>query len=222
MHLSSIDSIEKISEKCGFSIFDVAPNIEQSEILPKAIHIRPAEDDNSIKIEQIREISELTSTKQLQSITFVIEHAELMTIAANNSFLKKLEEPGDNIHYVFLTSKSGKIIPTIRSRAFLFVINREKFNPKNYDEEIFNEAKIYLTAKAEKLDEIANKIAKDKKNPPRTHALLMLETAIDLALASYTKTSQKAFAQKIEKLINTYQAISNNGNVRLQLIANML
>lgn len=222
MHLSSIEAIDNIVEKCGFCIFDIAANIDQSKILPKAIHIKPADDENSIKIEQIRDISELTNTKQLQSISIVIENAELMTLSANNCFLKKLEEPGENIHYVFLTSQSGKIIPTIRSRAFLFYINREKFSPDHYDKDIFEEAKLYLAAKPEKIDEIANKIAKDKKNPPRIHALQMLETAIDLALASYSKTSQKAFAQKIEKLINAHQAIANGGNVRLQLVANML
>ena len=221
MHLNRIDQIEDISQKCAFCIFDIASTIDQSAILPKAYHIKPADGESSISIEQVRALDKLTNTKQSKSLTFVFENADLMSISANNAFLKKLEEPGENIHYVFLTSKSSKIIPTVHSRAFLFIINRENFNPSNYDKAIFEEAKAYLAAKPEQLDEIANKISKDKDDS-RAHALLMLETAIELALASYTKTSQKAFAQKIEKLLNAYQAIKASGNVRLQLVANML
>ncbi len=48
---------------------------------------------------------------------FVIEQAELMNPAAQNSLLKTLEEPPGRALIVLLTDQPGQLLPTIRSRC---------------------------------------------------------------------------------------------------------
>lgn len=48
---------------------------------------------------------------------FVIEEAELMNAAAQNTMLKTLEEPAGRTLIVLLTDQPGSLLPTIRSRC---------------------------------------------------------------------------------------------------------
>jgi hypothetical protein len=48
---------------------------------------------------------------------FVVEEAETMNTQAQNALLKTLEEPAGNTLIVLLTSQSGALLPTIRSRC---------------------------------------------------------------------------------------------------------
>ena len=115
MHLNSIDDISRISQKTGFSIFEL-PTENFDAILPKAHHFKPVDKDFYTK-EVIDEISALVHTKQSKSLIIVLENGENMNDSAANTFLKTLEEPGENVHFVFLVQNSAKILPTIKSRA---------------------------------------------------------------------------------------------------------
>jgi DNA polymerase III delta' subunit len=55
---------------------------------------------------------------------FVVEQAELMTAAAQNSLLKTLEEPAGRTVIVLITDQPGVLLPTIRSRCQIV-----KFSP---------------------------------------------------------------------------------------------
>jgi DNA polymerase-3 subunit delta' len=48
---------------------------------------------------------------------FVVEQAELMTVAAQNALLKTLEEPAGRTVIVLITDQPGVLLPTIRSRC---------------------------------------------------------------------------------------------------------
>jgi DNA polymerase-3 subunit delta' len=54
---------------------------------------------------------------------FVVEEAETMNAAAQNSLLKTLEEPFGRTLIVLLTDQPGCLLPTIRSRAQTVVFN---------------------------------------------------------------------------------------------------
>lgn len=86
---------------------------------PDHTEIRPEEDANSIKIEQIRLLKdkqELTPSVAKWK-TVIIEPAEKMTISAFNSLLKFLEEPEDNTLIILVTSKLHQLPITITSRC---------------------------------------------------------------------------------------------------------
>lgn len=48
---------------------------------------------------------------------FVVEEAELMNAAAQNTLLKTLEEPPKDTYIILLTDQPGALLPTIRSRC---------------------------------------------------------------------------------------------------------
>jgi DNA polymerase III delta prime subunit len=221
MHFDGVDKIEKLASAIGFSIFELSSSQDQSLILPKAIHIAPQKDENSIKIEEIKKISELTSTKQTTDLYIVVEQAELLTLTAANSLLKQLEEPGNKLHYVFLTTNSNLILQTIKSRAFCYVHNKIAFDPENIDAKTRAKVRELIQAKPKDLKAIIDPLTKDKKTA-RIKAIEFTRCAAELCLDSYYKTGNKLFLEKAQKAANACQAITENGNIRIQFIANML
>lgn len=55
---------------------------------------------------------------------FVVRGAEDLSTGASNALLKTLEEPGDRMHFVLLSSQAESLLPTIRSRT-----QRVRFGP---------------------------------------------------------------------------------------------
>jgi len=74
---------------------------------------------NVIKIDHIRELAhDLVQTASQRGYrVVVINQAERMNIAAANALLKTLEEPGDNVVLMLLSSEPEQLLPTIRSRC---------------------------------------------------------------------------------------------------------
>ncbi|MBO7430805.1 MAG: hypothetical protein J6U56_07300 [Spirochaetia bacterium] len=72
---------------------------------------------STIPVNQIRKVTfwAHTSTTESRKVV-IIENAEKMNDSARNSMLKILEEPPAGCFFIFLSSRTGEIIPTIRSR----------------------------------------------------------------------------------------------------------
>ncbi len=86
---------------------------------PQILRIEP--DRSSISITEIRQAQQFlklrtTGRSYIRRILIVYE-AELMTIEAQNAFLKILEEPPPDTVILILTSQKIKLLPTIRSRT---------------------------------------------------------------------------------------------------------
>ena len=71
----------------------------------------------SITVDSIRRLYEITKTIEPNGRVIVIDYAERMAKAAQNAFLKLLEEPSAGTHFVLLTHQPGLLLPTILSRA---------------------------------------------------------------------------------------------------------
>lgn len=75
--------------------------------------------ENSIGIDQIRALKRFLSRRPYQAkmkIGLILE-AEKLTLPAQNSFLKTLEEPPANSLIILLASQAESLLPTIISRA---------------------------------------------------------------------------------------------------------
>ena len=81
--------------------------------------IQPEEKSKVIKIDQIRGlIEELNKTAQQgHRRVIILEPAETMNEAAANALLKKLEEPGQGIHFFLMTHSLTQLPKTIISRC---------------------------------------------------------------------------------------------------------
>lgn len=86
---------------------------------PDLIVVAPEEDKQQISVEQIRAANErlgMTATRSGYRVA-IIDPAHQMTVAAANSLLKTLEEPGANSLLILVTSQASALLPTIRSRC---------------------------------------------------------------------------------------------------------
>ena len=78
--------------------------------------------DGSISIEQVRQISGFfmrttpSTTKREISRVLLLEDADCMTKAAQNAFLKLLEEPPADTICILTLSRLEELLPTVRSR----------------------------------------------------------------------------------------------------------
>ena len=218
MFLSDISQIPHISLANHFSIFAFPQNIPFPNI-PKSIIITSEEDKSTISIDQIHNIEQLVRTKQLHNLTIVIYHADQLTDAAQNCFLKLLEEPGKHIHFAFFTQHPQTILPTIHSRAHSYQLKStvKISDPPIIDPKTLDLAKSYLSASPRDLITLSQTLAKDREK-----ALFVIDATIELAYKSYFKTKNPKFLDKLSSLLATHSALTANGHLRLQLIAHLL
>ncbi len=99
--------VEKVKKSPNFR--RIKPEIDQKTKKRKS----------TIGIDQIREITSIAAKGGLGHTKniILIDHAELMTIAAQNALLKTLEEPGSSTHIFLIATHGERLLPTIRSRV---------------------------------------------------------------------------------------------------------
>lgn len=88
-------------------------------ICPDVRIIDKEEGKKSIGIDQVREglrDSKLTPF-ELTFKVYIIRNADTMTVQAQNSLLKSIEEPNDGVYYFLLVKNSSFLLPTINSRT---------------------------------------------------------------------------------------------------------
>lgn len=219
MFFDSVSDIAKIAGRCGTAIF-VVPNDVVVEI-PGAIVLQP-EDKTTITIEQVRRMLGRLAVKQTTDLFVVIRPAEALGEEAANALLKSLEEPGEKVHFVLVTDEPSVLLPTILSRASLYVLKKEVVSDTQIvaDDKIKNQAKRLLAARGEDLVSLVEEITK-KKDGVRAYALEVLGVAIEMLYKSYYITGKVAFLQKLPRFLAAYEGISRNGHIKLQIVANL-
>lgn len=96
-----------------------------TRIHTKPIYVLPEKDEKTdiekgvITVDIVRRLHATTKTIETGTRLIVIDYGERMGTQAQNAFLKLLEEPGMNTHYIVLTHTVSKLLPTIRSRVQL-------------------------------------------------------------------------------------------------------
>ncbi len=178
-------------------------------------------DKPSITVEQVRDFTAKFNTKQTKDVLAVITPADALSTAAQNAFLKNLEEPQPHVHYILLTAKPTKLLPTILSRAQVFYLKTTDSTtaPPSASPEIQALAKQLITAKPHDLPALATQIAKTKN--AREQALEITATAIELLYKSYFKTKNPSFLKKISKFTTLYDNLAMNGHIKLHLVADL-
>ena len=96
-----------IAHEVGTTTFTVLPEKDEKVDITKGV----------ISVDSIRRLYDQTRGIQTGKLVIVIDYAERMGHQAQNAFLKLLEEPGTNIHFILATHTPSKLLPTITSRA---------------------------------------------------------------------------------------------------------
>lgn len=207
-------------------------------------------ESGTITVRLIRQLYEQTRTKTARRIV-VIDYAERMAPAAQNAFLKLLEEPGEHTGFILVSHDPQKLLPTIHSRVqqlelrpitsdqthalldSLGIGDPTKRSQLMYiaeglpakltrlvqDEAYFNDqAQIVRDARAllqaAPYDKLVLAHAYKTK---REEALALIDIAIRMTRQALASDSDRQTLYRLETLLSTYDAISANGNIRLQL-----
>lgn len=220
MFFEDLAQIGEIACRVGASLF-VVP--DQNEIFLKDAIVLKPESRTIITIEQIRTVLNSLTAKQSSEKIVLIRPADKMSEEAENAILKSLEEPNDNVHFVLVSSRPSKLLPTILSRLAIYIWRGVKFkiDKIDADEKTKKIAKELLAASDRQLVALADKITA-KKDGVRDFALEILTISIEMAYKSYLLTKKPAFLAKIPKFIKCYENIAKNGHVKLHLVADLL
>lgn len=220
MFFEDIADISRIAKRTNCSIFVLPKNQEIS--IENALVLMP-EGKASISIEQVHSLTESLKTRQIDDKFIIIRPAEAMTTEASNALLKNLEEPQEKVHFVLLTDVPSQLLPTILSRAETYIWRgmMTKIDQLDADDKIKGLAKRILIAKSGDLGELAEEICK-KKDGTRAYALSVLNVAIEMAYKSFMMTKKPLFLAKVINLIKAYESISNNGHIKLHLVADLI
>ncbi len=224
MFFENPNGIEPLSDKASFSIF-LLPKTKEPDIKSEIL-VEPDE-KNKIGIEKIRDVISQCTNKQNKSFRIVVKHAEQLNHVAQNAILKFLEEPLENYHIVFFTENLEMLLPTVLSRANIYILKEKNFldKPVSADEKVKNYAKKMLAASGKKLVDLSEEITSDieykKKDGSRTFVLSICETAIEMSYKSFFLTSNKSFLKKMGKILKLHDNIKQNGNIKLHLVADL-
>ena len=219
MFFNDASEIKNIASKTGCAVFVVPDNMPVE--IKNAIIVEPT-DKSIISMNDIRDLLLRLGKKQKNDLFIIIRPADLLGLDSANAMLKNLEEPQDNVHFVLITSKASKIIPSILSRSAVYILREDKpvDGAIDADTKIMDLAKRLVVAKPADLPAIAEEVAK-VKDGVRNHAMDVLGTAIEILYKSYFKTGKDVFVKKLPKFITAYENIEKNGHVKLHLVADL-
>ncbi len=112
MGVGVLETAKFLASGMGGKVFIVEPKKSQNGqmVIDK--------DEGNIVIEDIRLLYEQTRTKQPGAQVYVFDTgARSMTVAAQNAFLKLLEEPRTGLYFIIATHRADQLLPTIISRS---------------------------------------------------------------------------------------------------------
>lgn len=75
------------------------------------------DEKGTIPIERIRALYVETRSTRSERFVVLVDDADAMSQDAQNAFLKLLEEPVDNVHFILTTHIPGQLLATIHSRV---------------------------------------------------------------------------------------------------------
>lgn len=220
MFFDDVNKIADIAKGTGTSVFVVSDSIEVK--IPKALILRP-EEKTTISIEQVRDVMQMLQKRQLEDVFVIVRPADALGSESANALLKSLEEPQSKVHFVLITNEPSKLLPTILSRASIFFLRTgpDAVRKINADEKIMALAKKLIVAKPQELITLADEISRKKTNV-RQYALDILGAAIEVLYKTYLINQKSVFLGKIPKFLAAYDAISNNGHIKLHLVADLM
>ena len=157
------------------------------------------------KIEEVRNLRNLTKLKQSSPLSLVLESFQHSSEETQNALLKQIEEPQENIHFILISDSLTTILPTIISRCTTLKIPNSKHQISNEDSKIYKDlasgpfgTKFTLVSKLKSRDEAIEFVA----NYCHYLQSLMPMTADKLKTANTTLTRLKANSNVTLQLLN--------------------
>jgi DNA polymerase III gamma/tau subunit len=163
-----------------------------------------------LKIDDVRSLNNLIRLSFSQPTLIFCPNIHEAGEEALNAFLKNLEEPQENIHFVLTAPSVRKVLPTIASRCQVIKIVSEK--PQITDKESSEIQKFLHMSIGKKLSYI-------DKIKDRQIAIEFAENMVNFMHGTlHEKEVQYSMkAKNIDLALKTLARLKANGNVNLQL-----
>lgn len=208
-------------------------------------------DKGIISIDIMRRLYNDTRTKVSGRQIILIDYAERMTQQAQNAFLKLLEEPNENVHFILISNSVSKLLPTILSRVEVLnvkpITNAQSNDLLDSLSETDNTKRAQLLFMANGLPAELTRLSVDKKyfddmcllvrdardliratpyqklliaqkyKDDRAMVLKLLLVSAKILKQSIIANPQIDAINQIDKIMNTYEQVESNGNIRLCL-----
>ena len=195
-----------------------------------------------IRIDQIRDLRQYTRGITNNQVVYIIDDADKMNHQTQNAFLKLLEEPARNVHFI-LTSHQPNLLLTIRpvseEASRLLLAKYRQLDTTAITQIMFlaNGRPALISRLASKPSELADigavikdsqaliagpmndKLTVAARYTDRKDTLELLHYSILLVQNAAAKNSTPAIIDKLARLSETYERIAANGNIKLQLAA---
>lgn len=160
------------------------------------------------KIDHVRDLNKFTRFKTNRPTAVIIKHIDKATKEALSAFLKNLEEPQENIHYVLTASSEHNILPTVLSRCQVVRVNTGK--------QVLDKLKAKEFLKMSTGEKLAH-VSLIKKRDESVDFVENLILVAHAYLHSKNLKNQKKIIDFMEKSQSTLLSLKANGNVSLQL-----
>ncbi len=218
MFFDEIEKIPEIAKNTNFSIFVMPADTKIG--IKNAFYLNPDPKTNKITVDMVREFTSQARTKNIKDRYFIVCPADTMNEAAQNAFLKNLEEPNEHDIFVLVTKNLSALLPTVVSRAQVYVLKTKDTLSSQIDasEDVKSLAKQLIVAKNKDLPKLANQISGKKD---RNYALEVVGTAIDMLYKTFFLTNDTKFLPRLEKLLKLYENIKANGHIKLHIVADL-
>lgn len=170
---------------------------------PDIIHVY--KDGNGIKINQIRKIKEssLFSSVEAEYKIFIIHDAQTMAEAAQNAFLKTLEEPSPKVIFILLSNTIDVFLPTVISRCTIISLKEEIISLTNEQSDwILTKTENLIYDKNSDLVDLSKKISDTKENAKK-YTTFLLNFFCDVLIYKRTDfilKKDKSYLEHIENI----------------------
>lgn len=181
---------------------------EMAKSLTKHFILVEPDERGTISIETIRDLYTKTRSKQIERQIIIIDDADAMSIAAQNAFLKLLEEPTDKISFLLTTHAPDRLLGTVRSRVQS--INIQHITPSQTEQQL-NTFGVNNKVKRQQLAFIASGL-------PAELARLAQDEEYFNEQASLAKKAREFLGSKQYDRLVAIHKISSDRNQAIQLI----
>ncbi len=230
MYYDQASSVLDLAKKSDFAIFNDPNSDSFYEIFAENLnpanlnHVEP-DKTHKITVDQIREILDSSKARRFKDYYVIISDADVMNDHAQSAFLKLLEEPPENYHFIMQVKDFSTMLPTILSRGDLYILKPDSpiSAPVFAEDQIKSYAKQLITAKQKDLVSLASNITTEKayKKDGRGFATAIVDCAIEITYKSYFKTKNLTYLRKLPKLLKLQESLRQNGHIKLHLVADL-
>jgi DNA polymerase III delta prime subunit len=147
----------------------------------------------------------IRATKETPHVEIV--YADSFSVEAQNALLKAIEEPAPHTHYIFVTPRLSRVLPTVLSRSVSFSVMDSSINHK---EEL--EMKEFLAGGRTSRMTIIARYLKDLEDEEGETSRRALDSFFERLIVYISSTNSKMKSQALLTVMNARKYIRDKGS----------